>query len=120
MKNQSLKNGSILTLIILGFGFSTALAAPEESQEALKAQAEVTQAQAEKIALGKVPDGNIKSSELEKENGKLVWSFDIAIPESKNITEVQVDAKTSEIVLVEIETPEQQAQEAKTDNDSSQ
>jgi hypothetical protein len=120
MKNQSLKNGSILTLIILGFGFSTALAVPEESQEALKAQAEVTQAQAEKIALGKVPDGNIKSSELEKENGKLVWSFDIVVPESKNIAEVQVDAKTSEIVLVEIETPEQQAQEAKTDNDSSQ
>ena len=95
MKNQSLKSGSILTLIILGFGFSTAMTA-------------------------KVPDGNIKSSELEKENGKLVWSFDIAVPESKNITEVQVDAKTSKIVLVEIETPEQQAQEAKTDNDSSQ
>ena len=119
MKKQSLKSGFILTLIILGFGFSTALAA-EESQEALKAQAEVTQAQAEKIALGKVPDGNIKSSELEKENGKLVWSFDIVVPESKNITEVQVDAKTSQIVLVEIETPEQQAQEAKTDNDSTQ
>jgi Peptidase propeptide and YPEB domain len=119
MKNQSLKNGSILTLIILGFGFSTALAA-EESQEALKAQAEVTQAQAEKIALGKVPDGNIESSDLEKENGKFVWSFDIVVPESKNITEVQVDAKTGEIVLVKIETPEQQAQEAKTDSESSQ
>jgi hypothetical protein len=119
MKNQSLKNGSILTLIILGFGFSTALVA-EESQEALKAQAEVTQAQAEKIALGKVPHGNIESSDLEKENGKLVWSFDIVVPESKNITEVQVDAKTSEIVLVKIETPEQQAQEAKTDSESSQ
>ena len=119
MKNQSLKSGSIVTLIILGFGFSTAMTA-EESQEALEAQAEVTQTQAEKIALGKVPDGNIKSSELEKENGKLVWSFDIAVPESKNITEVQVDAKTSEIVLVKIETPEQQAQEAKTDSESSQ
>ena len=118
MKNQSLKKGSILTLMILGFAFSTAIAA-EESQEALKTQAEVTQGQAEEIALGKVPDGNIKSSELEKENCKLVWSFDIAVPESKNITEVQVDAKTSKIVLLEVETPEQQAQEANTDNDSS-
>jgi Peptidase propeptide and YPEB domain len=111
-------NGSIATLIVLGFRFS-ALVAAEESQEALQAQAEVTQAQAEKIALGKVPGGNIKSSELEKENGKLVWSFDIAVPESENITEVQVDAKTSKIVLIEIETPERQTQEAKTENDSS-
>jgi len=36
---------------------------------------------------------------------KTVWSFDIATPHSKDITEVQVNAVTGEIVSVEKETP---------------
>ena len=37
------------------------------------------------------------------------------MPHSKDITEVQVDAKTGEIAAVEVETPEQQAKEAEED-----
>ena len=91
--------------------------ATEESQETLKAQASITEAQASKTALAKVPTGTIKSSELENENGKLVWSFDISMPGTKNITEVLVDAKTGKIVSVEIETPEQQSKEAEEDQE---
>lgn len=75
----------------------------------------MTQAAAQKTALAKVPNGKIKSGELEKEHGKLVWSFDISMPHSKNITEVQVDAKTGKIVVVEIETPKDQAKEKAAD-----
>ena len=64
------------------------LAAAEEWQTALKAQAKVTEAKAQKTALAKVPGGLIKSSELERERGKLIWSFDIAVPKSRNVTEV--------------------------------
>src|SRR5262245_9240496 len=113
---QYLKTGSILFLALFALDVFS-LRAGEESQEALKAQAEISQAKAQNIALSKVPNGEIKSVEIEKENSRLVWSFDIAVPHSKNITEVQVDAKTSEIVLVEIETPEQQMQEIKADNE---
>ena len=59
-----------------------------------------------------MPGGKITEGELEKENGKLVWSFDIATTGSKDITEIQVDAITGQIVSRETETPEQQAKEA--------
>jgi hypothetical protein len=45
----------------------------------------------------------------------LIWSFDIATPGSKNITEVAVNAVTGKIVAVDIETPEDQAKEKAED-----
>ncbi len=44
-----------------------------------------------------------KKANLEKEHGKLIWSFDIATPDSKEITEVNVDAIDGSIVSVEKE-----------------
>lgn len=99
-------------------GMSTfTLRADEETQAALKAQAKITQAEAEKTALSKVPDGKIKAAELEKEHGKLIWSFDISMPKSKSITEIQVDAKTGKIVSTQLETPEDQAKETAADKE---
>jgi uncharacterized membrane protein YkoI len=88
----------------------------EESQAVLKRQIKVTEAQARSTALAKVLNGTVKSSELEKENNKLIWSFDIATPKTQNITEVQVDAKTGKIVSTHIETPAKQAKEAQSDD----
>ncbi len=105
---------TLILAVIAGLGLSVAVAA-EESQAALKAQAKITQEEATKTALAKVPDGKIKSVEIEKENGKLIWSFDISMPKSKNITEVQVDAKTGQIANVQVETPKDQAKEAAAD-----
>lgn len=97
--------------IVLGLGLS-AVSGADETQAKLKAQAKITQEEAAKTALAKVPNGKIKSAELEKEHGKLIWSFDIATPKSKNITEVQVDAKAGKIVSTQIETAKDQANEA--------
>lgn len=74
-------------------------------------EAKISKDQAIKIALARVPNGTIKESELEKEKGRLIWSFDIATPGTKNITEVNIDAMTGEIVAVDIETPEKEAKE---------
>ena len=79
----------------------------------LEAQAKVSKADAEKTALNRVPGGTIKEGELEKEKGKLIWSFDISIPGSTDIKEVQVDAITGEVVSVETETAAQEAKEKK-------
>ncbi|HYV28248.1 MAG TPA: PepSY domain-containing protein [Candidatus Eisenbacteria bacterium] len=79
----------------------------------LEAQAKVSRADAEKAALAKVPGGTIKEGELEKEKGKLIWSFDISIPGSADIKEVQVDANSGEVVSVETETPAKEAKEKK-------
>ena len=106
---------SLLTLALLAACSVSTLAAAEETQTALKAQAKVTEAKAQKTALAKVPGGSIRSSELEQERGKLIWSFDVAMPRSRDITEVQVDARTAKIVSTQIETPTDQAKEATAD-----
>jgi uncharacterized membrane protein YkoI len=78
--------------VITAFSFSSvALAAPTD-EDALMKQAKVSKADAEKTALTKVPNGTIKSEEIEREHGKLIWSFDIAKPGRKDITEIQGDA----------------------------
>jgi hypothetical protein len=88
--------------------------ATEEKKEArLQAEAKVSRADAEKAALAKVPGGTIKEGELEKEKGKLIWSFDISTPGTKDIKEVQVDAITGQVVSVETETASAEAKEKK-------
>ena len=79
------------------------------------AEAKVTRDDAGKTALAKVPNGTIKEGELEKEKGRLIWSFDITTPDVKDITEVNVDAITGDVVSVEKEAAENEAKEAAED-----
>ena len=111
MNNKPYIASLAVVTLLTGLG-SSALWAAEESQATLKAEATVTEEAAEQTALAKVRGGKIKGSELEREHGKLIWSFDISKPKSKNITEIQVDAKTGKIVSTQTETPKQQAIEA--------
>jgi len=84
----------------------------EKSEQAkLQAQAKISKEQAQLTALAKVSGGTIKEGELEQEKGRLIWSLDLTTPDSKDITEVNVDAITGEVVSVEKETPEQQKPE---------
>jgi hypothetical protein len=101
--------GSIAFVAALGLS-SAAFGAPNQAK--LMKEATISKAQAEKTALGKVPNGVIKSEELEREHGKLIWSFDIGANSTKNITEVQVDAKDGKILSVQTESPRDQAKEA--------
>ena len=54
--------------------------------------------------------GKFKSSELEKEHGKWIYSFDVLTKEGK-IMEVEIDAYTGAVIAVEEETPEKEAAE---------
>jgi len=100
-----LLSGTILVAGLLG------CATDKDREAKLQAQAKVSRSEAEKIALAKVPNGTIKEGEIEKEKGKLIWSFDIATPGAADITEVQVDAMSGELVAIEKESPSQQAKE---------
>jgi uncharacterized membrane protein YkoI len=84
----------------------------EAKQAKLMAQAKISKDDAGKTALAKVPNGTIKEGELEKEKGKLIWSFDITTPDTKDITEVNVDAITGDVVSVEKEAAESETKEA--------
>jgi uncharacterized membrane protein YkoI len=89
----------------------------QAKQAKLMAEAKVSKDDAEKTVLAKVPDGTIKESELEKEHGKLIWSFDVATPDAKDITEVNVDAITGDVVSMEKEAPESQEKEQNNKDD---
>lgn len=113
------KNASLTILAsLLALGASMAFAA-DAAQAKLQAQAKVSEADARATALAKVPRGSVSSAELEKEHGKLVWSFDIAQTGSKNITEVQVDANTGKVVSTKTETPAQEHKEATAEKSKS-
>ena len=112
---------SIVTLGLIAGGLTACMTEKEgkEGEKAaaakLEAQAKITKAEAQKIALDKVPGGTIKEGEIEKEKGKVIWSFDIATPGTKDITEVNVDAMTGAIVDISRETVADQAKEKKED-----
>ena len=113
--NTVKKSGITLFALVFAIAMPVAFAAGG-SQEALRLEAKVTQEQARATALAKVPNGTVKSGELEMEKGRLVWSFDIAQALTKNVTEVWVDANTGKIVSLKKETPAEEAKEAKADN----
>ena len=103
---------SVLAAVVLT-GLVSGCATEEQKEAKLQAQAKIGRPDAEKVALSKVPGGTVKEGELEKEKGRLIWSFDISIPDSKDIKEVQVDATTGEVVSVETESASQEAKEKK-------
>lgn len=92
-----------------------ASAADGASRAALESQAKISQAVAQETALREVPGGKVASAELEREHGKLVWSFDIKKKASRDIAEIQIDAISGAVVSHEIENPHAQAKEAAAD-----
>lgn len=113
---------SAVTISLLAAGLTACVTEKEEANEGkegkankLEAQAKITKAEAQKIALDRVPGGMIKECDIEKEKGKLLWSFDIATPGTKDITEVQVDAMTGQVLDVSKETAADQEKEKKQD-----
>jgi uncharacterized membrane protein YkoI len=84
----------------------------EAKQAKLMAEAKVSKEAAQQTALAKVPNGTIKEAEIEKEKGKLQWSLDVTTPDSKDITEVNIDAMTGDVISVEKESAEGEAKES--------
>jgi uncharacterized membrane protein YkoI len=76
-----------------------------EKESALQAPAKVSKADAQATALAKVPNATVKECELEREHGRIIWSFALNTPDSKDITEVNVDAVTGDVVNIEHEKP---------------
>ena len=83
-----------------------------ESQAALQKEAKISEETARATALKEVPNGTVKSSELEREKGKLIYSFDITVPGKTGIEEVNVNAIDGSVVGREHETPKMEKAEA--------
>ena len=72
--------------------------AKHETQEQLQAEAKIPMEMARATALARVKNGTVKSEELEREHGRLIYSFDITVPKRSGVDEVNVDAKTGKLV----------------------
>ena len=83
-------------------------------KENLKAEAKISKDSAKAVALGRVAAGSkVKSSELEREKGTIVYSFDIRVPGQTGVEEILVSAIDGSVVSQEHETPKQEKAEAK-------
>jgi hypothetical protein len=110
--------GITLTAVALAGCSTESRESRKEAKEAkLMAEAKVSKADAQATASAQVPNGTVKEAELEKEHGKLIWSFDISTPGTADITEVNVDAMTGQVVSTEKEKAEDEAKEAKKEKD---
>ena len=107
---MSTKRTVMLGLVLFVGTFAITQAKPTQTE--LINQAKVKKSEAQRIALERAPQGRVKSAEIEKERGKLVWPLDISTPGTRDITEVLVDANTGAILSVAKETLKQQAAEA--------
>jgi hypothetical protein len=108
MKLKDFLRSVILIVALSAFGISSGVAS--DKNEA-KHSSKITKARAERIALTKVPGGSIRSAELETARGRRFWSVYIAKPGSKNAKEIRVDATSGQILAVQTERPEDQAEE---------
>jgi len=92
-----------------------AAAKKAESSAALRREAKIAEADARKTALAAVPGGRVQSHELERENGKLIYSYDIKVAGKSGVEEVNVDAITGTIVAHEHEDAKAEAKEKKAE-----
>ena len=69
-----------------------------ETQAQLQKEAKIPLSTAQATALKEVPGGRVASHELEREKGKLIYSFDIKVAGKSGIEEVNVDALTGAVV----------------------
>jgi uncharacterized membrane protein YkoI len=123
--NNSSRTMMVAALAALSFAASPAAAqaakpegkaaAKHETEAQLKAEAKISMADAKKTALAQVPKGTVKAGELEREGGKLLYSFDIVTKGKSGIDEVQIDAITGAVLSNKHETPAMEKAEGKAD-----
>lgn len=106
--------------LLLAFGILAILAGSaaaqgkeEKTNAKLAKQAKITMAQA-RVTAQKSASGTIEEEELEREGGKLLYSFDIRNAKG-TITEVQVDAKTGKLLSAKEESAADEAKEKRED-----
>jgi len=108
MKSKVFLRSLILIFALSAFCISSGVASGKNEA---KQSGKIPKSRAERIALTKVPGDRVRSAELETARGQRFWSVYIAKPGSKNAKEVRVDSASGQIVTVQTERPEDQAEE---------
>jgi hypothetical protein len=99
-----------LVVIIGSAMLATASVAADDPK--LVAEAKIKETEARATALAQVRNGTVRSEELEREHGHLIYSYDIEVPGKSGIDEVNVDAMTGEVLAKTHEGPKAERKEA--------
>ncbi|MDP9120975.1 MAG: PepSY domain-containing protein [Acidobacteriota bacterium] len=94
---------------------TTASAPRSDVPAALAKHATVTLDAARATALAQVPGATVKSEELEREHGKLIYSFDLQVPGKSGVEEVNVSATDGKVVARKHETAKAESREKRKD-----
>lgn len=109
-------NKEILTAMavaaLAAHGAQAQAAYKRDLPDSLKGKAKIEESAAAKTALAKVPKGTIEGVELEREKGKLMYSYDIKVPGKSGIEEVNIDATTGKVLAHEHESAAAEKKEA--------
>ena len=99
-----------LVVIIGSAMLATASVAADDPK--LVAEAKIKETEARATALAQVRNGTVRSEELEREHGHLIYSYDIEVPGKSGIDEVNVDAMTGKVIARTHEGPKAERKEA--------
>lgn len=80
--------------------------------KALAKEAKIDEATAAAAARARVPNGTIRGVELEREKGRLIYSYDFTFAGKKGVEEVNVDAVTGTVIATEHESATTERAEA--------
>ncbi len=119
MKATYLIVPAVAALLLVGAGSVRAqgtLPKLKEEKPGLAARAHISADSATRIAQAAVRDGRVAAREIEEEDGRLIYSFDMKVAGKSGIEEVNVDAMTGATVGVEHESPATEAKESRADS----
>jgi hypothetical protein len=114
MKYSSLL-AAVAAIVVVTPGVRAQATYKKELPDSLTRRARITEDAAAATAQKRVPKGKIEAVELEKENGKLIYSYILKVPGKAGNEEVNVNAMTGKIVAVEHESTATEKKEAAAD-----
>lgn len=106
------------TVLAVGTAGAQATSTHSDIPVKLAREAKISLDSARTIAKAKLPKATVQSEELERENGKLIYSFDMKTAGRSGIDEVNVNAKNGALVgKIGHEGPADEAKEAKAEHE---
>lgn len=80
----------------------------------------ISLSRAERIALQRVPKGQLGDEELHMAEGQLTWTIDIQPPGARDVNEIDISALDGKVIAIRIETAEEEALELAVRSESFQ
>lgn len=96
---------SLPTVLTLAESVTSAFGGEDSQVAASASKSVISEESALAIAKTRFPNSAFEGAELEKENGRRIWSIDLRPNGSNNVQEVHVDAFTGSLLETEVESP---------------